>query len=122
VISRVLSAHQISAVPCPNCGAHRNKPCKFTRIERGIHAHRERQWAASDKRLHNEAKRAALEVRSSPRRTRDHCLADVGRVFGALMNPFESAGSGVTCGSMQRNQAGGLDLHRLTLRERLRNL
>jgi hypothetical protein len=33
----------------------------------------------------NEAKRAALEVRSSPRRTRDHCLGDVGRVFGAAL-------------------------------------
>jgi hypothetical protein len=54
--SQVLSADEISVVSCPNCGADRNKPCKFTSREQGMQAHRERQWAASDKRLWDEAR------------------------------------------------------------------
>ncbi len=51
----VLSAHEILVVPCPTCGADRNTPCKLVSGQRRTQAHRERRWAASDKRVSDEA-------------------------------------------------------------------
>jgi hypothetical protein len=63
--SRVLSAHEILVVPCPTCGADRKMPCKPTSGQRRIQAHRERQWAASDKRLCDEGnQRTRIEATS----------------------------------------------------------
>lgn len=63
--SRVLSAHEILVVPCPTCGADKNMPCKPASGQRRIQAHRERQWAASDKRLCDEGNK---KMRIRPRR------------------------------------------------------
>ena len=50
-----LTPIQIMAVPCSTCGAGRNEPCEPA----SSHPHREREWAASDKRLSHEVNQAA---------------------------------------------------------------
>jgi hypothetical protein len=71
MINKVLTPKQILAVPCPTCGADRNKSCETTSYELGAEEHRERRWAASDKRLsrlHLKMKRIPLNVRCNSAR------------------------------------------------------
>ena len=58
--SRALTTKQILIVPCPTCGAKRNKPCELASGRRRTEAHRERRWVASDKLLFDEAAQARV--------------------------------------------------------------
>jgi hypothetical protein len=56
--TNALSLKQILVVPCPTCGAKRNKPCELATGKRRTQSHRERHWTASDKLLCDEASRS----------------------------------------------------------------
>jgi hypothetical protein len=49
-----LTVKQTLVVRCPTCGANRKKPCELATGKRRTQSHRERHWAASDKRLCDE--------------------------------------------------------------------
>jgi len=55
--TNALTLQQTLVVPCPTCGAKRKKPCELSSGKRRTQSHRERHWAASDKRLCDEASR-----------------------------------------------------------------
>ena len=49
--TKEAAEEQALAVPCPTCGARKNKPCELASGKRRTDPHRERLWAASDKRI-----------------------------------------------------------------------
>jgi hypothetical protein len=61
-VNRALTPKQILAVPCPTCGADTNKSCEPTSHELGAEEHRERCWAASDKRIFDEVNQVAARM------------------------------------------------------------
>jgi hypothetical protein len=77
--NRVLSAHEILVVPCPTCGADTNTPCKLISGLRRTQVHRERQWAASDKRLCDEVEKNTLifETLRTPKGKADSYLTTI---------------------------------------------
>jgi len=61
VKTKELARKQILAVRCITCGADKNKPCELASGKRRTNPHRERQWAAADKRLYDEANEATAQ-------------------------------------------------------------
>jgi hypothetical protein len=91
------------AVTCPTCGAEKNKPCELASGKRRTDPHRERQWAASDKRIIDAAERIS-NGRAGSRLTSHSCICAAHEIFKIGRN-FAKAGDSEASFPQKNNSA-----------------